>query len=170
MRLEFTITLQDYKAALRLHRKQKLIRRVFPWIWPSLFTICLATFAWAAANNSQIVATQAIALGGGSLTATIALPILRFINTRRCYMRMFPPTRTGRMTFIEINDQGIVEENPGTEEIRLPWSGVLDFVQNEKVTMVYINSVRFFLFPTTALTPEQRSALSGLVACHVGKR
>jgi len=127
-------------------------------------------FIWASVNKNLAVASQAIALAGGSLTATIALPILRFINTRRGYKRMFPPTRTSRMTIIEIDDQGIVEENPGTEEIRLSWAGVLDFVQDERVTMIYINSCRFFLFPTAVLSSEQRSDLSKLVARNVVKR
>jgi len=170
MRFEFTVTLKDYKAALKLHRRRKFSRRVFPWIWPSLFLICVSAFIWASLNKNLTVATQAIALGAGALTATLALPISRFISTHRCYERMFPPTRTSRKSTIEIDDQKIIEENPGAEEIRLPWSGVLDFVQNEKVTMIYINSDRFFLFPTAALSPEQHAVLNDLVTRHGVKR
>jgi hypothetical protein len=101
---------------------------------------------------------------------TIAFPLLRLVLTRRGYKQMFPPTRSGRTSTIEINDQKIIEENPGTEEVRLPWAGVMGFTQNDRITLIYINDRRFFLFPTTALSPAQRTELNDLVARHVVKR
>jgi hypothetical protein len=170
MKLNFTVSLKDYKSALKLHRRRTLGKRLFPWIFPALLFLSLVAFVIASLKNNILIASQAIALAAGSLTATIALPILRFFNTRRCYKLMFPPTRTSARSMIEIDDQRIVEENPGTEEVRLPWSGVLDFVQDERVTLIYINASRFFLFPTSVLTPGQRTELSALVDRHVVKR
>lgn len=170
MRFQFTVSLKDYKAALKLHRRQTLGRRLFPWVFPCLFFLCLIAFVAASLYHNIAVASQAIALAAGSLAGIVALPVLRFLNTRRCYGRMFPPTRTSAVSAIEIDDQRIVEENPETEEVRLPWSGVLHFVQDERVTLIYINPSRFFLFPTSALTPGERAELSSLVAHHVVKR
>jgi hypothetical protein len=170
MRFQFTVSLNDYKSALKLHRKQTLRRRLFPWIFPSLLLISLVVFVAASVKNNLAVASQAIAVAAGSFAGIIALPTLRFLNTRKCYRLMFPPTRTSAMTTIEIDDERIVEENPGTEEVRLPWSGVLDFVQDEKATLIYINPSRFFLIPTSALTPNERGELSTLVSRHMVKR
>jgi hypothetical protein len=170
MKFEFTITLEDYKAALRLHRSCKFSRRIFPWIFPSLFFIGLILFVAGSLSKNTQVLTQAIVLLVWSLFATIAFPLLRFAMTRRGYKQMFPPTRLGRTSTIEIDDQRIVEENPGTEEVRLPWTGVMGFTQDDRVTLIYITARRFFLFPTSALSPTQRTELNDLVARHVVKR
>jgi hypothetical protein len=170
MKFEFTVTLEDYKAALRLHRGRKLSRRIFLWIGPSLFLISLLLFVAGSLSKNTAVLTQAIALTAWSLFATVGFPIFRFVMTRRGYKRMFPPTRSGRTSTIEINDQKIIEENPGTEEVRLSWTGVMGFVQNDRVTLIYINPCRFFLFPTSALSPAQGAELNDLVARHVVKR
>jgi hypothetical protein len=170
MKFEFTVTIEDYKAALRLHRGRKLSRRIFLWIGPSLFLISLILFVAGSLSKNTPVLTQAIVLAAWSLCVTIAFPILRFATTRRGYQQMFPPTRSSRTSTIEINDQKIIEENPGTEEIRLPWTGVMDFIQNERVTMIYMGTNRFFLFPTSALSPAQRAELNDFVARHVVKR
>ncbi len=170
MRFEFTITLDDYKAALKLHRRRKISRRIFPWIGPLLFLISLVLFVAGSLNMNQEVLMQAIVLAAWSLLVTIAFPLLRLAMTRRGYKQMFPPTRSGRTSTIEIDDQRIVEENPGTEEVRLPWTGVMGFVQDERVTLIYINACRFFLFPTSGLSSTQRVELNDLVARHVVKR
>ncbi|MGA2906086.1 MAG: YcxB family protein [Terracidiphilus sp.] len=170
MRIEYTVTLEDYEAALRLHRRPKLSRRIFPWIGPLLFLLSLALFVAGALIRDQELLLQAIVLAVWSLLMTIAFPLLRLVLTRRGYKQMFPPTRSGRTSTIEINDQKIIEENPGTEEVRLPWAGVMGFTQNDRITLIYINDRRFFLFPTTALSPAQRTELNDLVARHVVKR
>ena len=170
MKFEFTVTLEDYKAALRLHRSRKFSRRIFLWIGPSLFLISVILFVIGSLSKNTQVLTQAIVLAAWSLCATVGFPILRFALTRRGYRQMFPPTRSGRTSTIEIDDQRIIEENPGTEEVRLPWTGVMGFTQNERVTLIYINSCRFFLFPTSALSPAQRAELNDFVARYVVKR
>ncbi len=169
MKIEFQLTLADYKAALKLHRRQKLTRRLLPWIWPTLLLVCAVSFVVSSAFQNLELVAQSFALGAGALVGTIGLPIARWINTHRCYNRMFPPTRTSRTTIIEIEENRIVEINPGAEEIRVGWSGILEFLQDEKITMMYIGVARFFLFPTPSLSAEQSAELNGLVARHVTK-
>jgi hypothetical protein len=170
MKFEFTISLRDYKHALKLHRKRTLSRRLFPLVCPALLALSIIAFVGASLARNLVVASQAVALAAGSLTGIIALPILRFFSTRRCYKLMFPSTRTSPTSTIDIDDQRIVEENPGTEEVKLAWSGALDFVQDERVTLIYINPSRFFLFPTSAMSSDQRAELDSLVARHVVKK
>ena len=169
MKVEFTITLKDYKNALRLHRRQKLSRRIFAWIWPSLVLVSVVAFTAGAAMDNVALVTHSVAVGAGACAASVAVPILRFLNIRRGYKQMYPPTRTSPLSSIEIDEKEIVEINPGTAEVRLLWNGVLDFVQGEEVTMIYISTHRFFLFPTTAMTVAQRTELNELVARHVVK-
>jgi len=82
---------------------------------------------------------------------------------------MFPPSRTSPTTTIEIDEVRIIEDNPGAEEIRVGWAGVLDFIQDERITLIYIGVGRFFLFPTPILSAEQRAELDDLVKRHVAR-
>jgi hypothetical protein len=169
MKVEFTITFKDYKNAVKLHRKQKFVRRMIPWILPSLLAVCIVVFMAASVTKNTAVASQAVAIAAGSITGMIARPFFRFLNMRRCYKQMYPPTRTSSMSTIEIDDQRIVEVNPGSAEVRLTWDGVLDFVRDDTVTMIYFSSHRFFLLPTSAMSESQRAELDDLVARHLPK-
>ena len=55
-------------------------------------------------------------------------------------------------------------------ELKILWSGVYDFAQDEKITMFYTNKDCFLLFPTALMSVEQRTELNDLVARHVVKR
>ena len=43
----------------------------------------------------------------------------------------------------------------------------MGFAQDEKMTLLYVFKDRFLMFPTAALSPDQRSELGDLVARHV---
>ena len=169
MKPEFTLSLADYKAALELHLRQKPIRRFLPWIWPTLLLTCVIGFICSGVTKSLELAAQSMSLGAGALVATIGFPIVRRINTRRCYSRMFPPSRTSPTTTIEIDENRIVEDNPGAEEIRVGWADVLDFIQNGRITLIYIGLSRLFHCPTPILSLEQRAGLSDLVKRDVAR-
>ena len=74
MKFEFTVTLEDYKAALKLHRRPKLSRRIFPWIGPLLFLISLALFAAGSLTSNQGLLVQAIVLAAWSLLRDYFIP------------------------------------------------------------------------------------------------
>ena len=170
MRLEYTLTLKDYKAAFRLHRRKKLSRRLIFWLGPSLLSLAIVGFVVCSIENNTALAAQALALAAGSLVFTIGMPISRSLNIRRSFKRLFPASQRDRRSRIEINDQGICRELYGVAELRVLWSGICDFAQDEKVTTLYTNKDCFLLFPTALMSPEQRSELDDLVARHVEKR
>ncbi|HUA98340.1 MAG TPA: YcxB family protein [Terracidiphilus sp.] len=170
MKLEYTLTLRDYKAALKLHRKQKLIRRLSPYIGPLLLLLSIIGFIFASlAHRPEIVADSA-ALGAGSLTVTALLPISNFFNIRRCFKGLFPPSRTDRTSNLDIDNERIVSSIPGVSEGKILWPGVYKFAQDDKVTMIYLAERRFLFFPTPAMSPAQRTELNDLIARHVTKR
>jgi hypothetical protein len=55
---------------------------------------------------------------------------------------------------------------PGVSEGKIFWQGLLQFAQNNKVTMLYTGEMRFIFFPTSVLTPEQREELKVMVTRH----
>jgi hypothetical protein len=166
MKLTYTLTLNDYKAAQVLHRRQKFIRRLAVWIWPALALFGLAAMVpFTATNHSELFA-DSIAFTAGALFITIAMPVVRWYAVRKCFKQLFPPTRTDRSSAIDIDEERILSAVPGVSEGKIFWQGLLQFAQNNKVTMLYTGEMRFIFFPTSVLTPEQREELKVMVTRH----
>jgi hypothetical protein len=170
MRLEYTLTLKDYKAAFRLHRQRKISRRLTVWLGPILMVIGVVGFVVCSVANNTPLAAQAAALTAGSLVFTIGMPISRSWNIRKSFNRLFPSGEKDRISRIAIDDQGICRELSGVAELKLSWNGIYDFAQDEKITLLYTNKDCFLLWPTALMSAEQRAELGGLVARHVVKR
>ena len=163
MKLEYTLTLSDYKAAQVLHRRQKFTRRLAVWIWPALTLLGLAgMIAFTLTNHSELF-VDSIALTAGALFITIWMPVARWYAIRKCFKQLFPPTRTDRSSAIDIDDERILSAVPGVSEGKIFWQGLLQFAQDNKVTMLYTSELIFIFFPTSVLTPEQREELKGMV-------
>jgi hypothetical protein len=170
MRLEYTLTLKDYKAAFRLHRRRKISRRLISWLGPILLVIGIVGFVTCSVANNTPLAAQAAALTAGSLVFTIGLPVSRSWNIRRSFNRLFPSGQKDRISRIAIDDQGVCRELSGVAELKLLWSGVYDFAQDARITLLYTNKDCFLLWPTELVSAEQRVELDQLVARHVVKR
>jgi hypothetical protein len=170
MKLEYTLTLADYKGAFRLHRLKKLSRRLMFWLGPILLLTAVIGFVLCSIENNTALATQAVALATGSLVLTIGMPISRSWNIRRRFNRLFPSGQRDRISRIEVDDHGIRRELSGVAELRILWNGIYDFAQNEKITMFYTNKDCFLLFPTNLMTTQQRTEVDELVARHMAKR
>ncbi|MBS1802481.1 MAG: YcxB family protein [Acidobacteria bacterium] len=170
MKLEYKLTLKDYKAAFRLHRRRKISRRLIAWLGPVLLVIGVIGFVLCSIANNTPLAAQAAALIAGSLVFTIGLPISRSWNIRRSFTRLFPSGENDRISRIAIDDQGICRELSGVAELKLSWNGIYDFAQNEKITLLYTNKDCFLLWPTGLMSTGQRAELDELVGRHVVKR
>lgn len=170
MKLEYTLTLRDFKEALKLHRHQRFARSVVPWIGPILLLVSLTCFIVFSVKKDLEFSAQALAVLAGALVVTIGTPIARFISLRKSYNRLFPANREDRRSFLEIDDEGILRKLSGVSELKVHWSGVFDFVQNEKITMLYTNRDCFLLFPTQVMSSTQRAELNELIGRHLVKR
>lgn len=170
MRLQYTLTLKDYKAAFRLHRRRKISRRLSSWIGPILLVVGIVGFVICSVTNNRPLAAQAAALTAGSLVFTLGIPISRSWNIRRSFNRLFPSGEKDRISRIVIEDQGICRELSGVAELKLLWSGIYDFAQDERITLLYTNKDCFLLWPTALMSAEQRAELNELVTLHLVKR
>ena len=170
MKVEYTLTLADFKAARRLHRGQKLSRRVGPYICPILTVVCLVgAIVFSETRRSELFA-QCFGLGAGALVCSIGLPIQRFFNIRRSFKRLFPPGQTDRTSSMDIDDDRILRQLYGVSELKVLWTGVFAFAQDKKITMFYTNKDCFLLFPTQIMSSAQRTELKNLVARNMVKK
>jgi uncharacterized membrane protein YeaQ/YmgE (transglycosylase-associated protein family) len=167
MKIEFTLTFDNFKAAYVLYLKRQLsIRLMFPISVVALVGGILGAvlindngpFGWL----SPIFAG---AIGGG-FVGTILLPLFRIYAVRKAFSYFLPKPVEGRVLLFEIDSEKICSEIPGIGSGEIQWSVIHDFAQDEKVTLLYITKKRFYFFPTAAMTPEQRAELNDIVTRH----
>jgi hypothetical protein len=173
MRFEYTLTFTDFKSAQSLHYRQTLGRRLKFAVWnigvPILAVIGLAAFIFL--DLSRITHYAAILFGieCALLWIAIANPIVRYYKMRKCFRQLFPPLRTEKIATLEINDDHLLSGIPGVSEGKFFWNGIVDFAQDDKVTLIYVAKSRFVFFPTAAMSPDQRVELNDLVSRYMAK-
>ena len=94
MRLEYTLTLKDYKAAFKLHRRRKMSRRLIAWLGPILLVIGVAGFVACSVANNTALAAQAAALAAGSLYSRLDCRFLGSGTFAEASIDFFRPERS----------------------------------------------------------------------------
>jgi hypothetical protein len=169
MKLTYTLTLADFKAARILHRRQKLTRQILHFIWPILLVLFLTGAIISSGDPHSQLFVQCFALGIGSLVMSIGMPISRFFSVRRSFNRLFPAGRKDRTSTIDINDERIVRDLSGTSEFKVLWSAIYDYAEDARVSLIYTNKDCFLIIPARSISPAQRTELNDLIARHVAK-
>lgn len=171
MKLIYTLTLEDYAAAHALHARQTIGRRITEFtfyfgmqVLAAVLVMC--TFAAGAMKNKGLV-SNLVPIDVGVLWLAISFPVFRAINLRRCFKQLFPPHRTDRTSHLDISDECIFTGVPGVSEGKIFWSGVFNFAQDDRITMIYLAPERFLFFPTSVLPPDQRAELDELIKNHL---
>ncbi len=170
MRLEYSLTLADFKAARVLHRRQRFSRRLIPWIGPILLAVSIIGFLLGSLISNLQLASQSLGLAAGAVVFTVGMPISTAFSIRRSYNRLFHAGQKERRSEIELNNEFITRRLTGMSELKVLWTGVYDFVQNDRVTLIYTNKDCFLIIPSHAMSADQRSELDDLVARHIMKR
>jgi hypothetical protein len=173
VKLTYTLTLDDYKAAQRLHLRRTLGGRLTFIFWYLVVPIlaALGAFAFIFFDVGKLTHSAAILFGieAALVWLSVFLPIMRFYAIRKGFKQIFPPSRTDRSSSIDIDEERVLSTIPGVSEGKVFWKGIIDFAQDEKTTLLYIRKKAFFFFPTPALSPDQRAELNALIARHVAK-
>jgi len=170
MKLSYTLTLADFKAAHILYRRQRLSRQIMHFVWPVLLVACLIGAVISSGDPHSELFSQCFALGAGSLVLSIGMPISRFFSVRRSFNRLFPQGQKDRTSTIDINDERIVRELSGASELKVFWSAIYDYTEDAHVSLLYTNKDCFLIIPARSMSPEQHTELNDLVARHVVKR
>jgi hypothetical protein len=170
MRLEYTLALADFKAARALHRRQKLSRRLIPWTGPILLVISITGLIAGSLMPNLTLASQSF---GGILCAivlTVGMPIQNALGIRRSFNRLFHAGHKDRRSVIEIDDEYIARQLSGMSELKVLWTGVYDFIQDDRVALIYTNKDCFLIIPSQAMSSDQRTELDSFVARHAKRR
>lgn len=170
MKLAYTLTLADYKAAQRLHIRRKITRRVLFYLYPIMTAIASIGALFGLICGNVVLSEIFLPLVAGGLACSICVEIGRFYGIRKCFKQLFHPARTDRNSSLDIDDERIVSAVPGVSEGKFFWSAILEFAQDEKITLLYVAEKRFLFFPTSALSPDQRVELDALIARNMVRK
>ncbi len=176
MKLDYTLTLADYKAAQRLHIRQKLSRRINLSSWfigvPILAVLGMVFFIkvgrFMHIDIGGFIHLDAIFFGleCGLIYFAIYLPIGRSRRMRKNFNQTFSHSPNNRIISIDIDDNCIFSSLPGVCEGKIFWNAIEAFAQDDKITLLYTAENRFLYFPTSVLSPEQRTELNEIVIRH----
>jgi hypothetical protein len=173
VKLTFVPTLADFRASLRLHCRQKMSRYIYSllslWLLPFLILLFLLSSIYTMATDRENYTGGAGWIVLAFLFA-LAIPLRRTYAVRRQYKLMFPPSQTSWEVLIDIDEDRVISSLPGSSEGKFFWNSILDFAQNEKVTLLYVRKNVFLFFPTQAMSPAQRTELNDLVARNMVRR
>jgi hypothetical protein len=174
MKHTFVLTLDDYEAALRLHRRQKLSRQCNFYFWyvavPILTLVAaIASFAAIVSGRHDLLENLVVP-DAALLWLTISLPVVRAYKIHKSFERIFLSAQQDEKLSIDIDNERILSEIPGVGEGKYLWTTIIGFAQDERMTLLYVYKDRFLLFPTAVFSPEQRTELSDIVARNMVRK
>ncbi|HEV2132657.1 MAG TPA: YcxB family protein [Terracidiphilus sp.] len=173
MKVTYKLTLEDYKAALNLHRTQSVGRRirriVLREVLPIAALAALVTLIFAPIKSDELhfdLVVLAVAL----CFLSIALPIAAVVDARICFRRMFPANASDPMMTLDVSDEFVISSIPGISEGKFQWNAFTNILLSDKVALFYIDKRRFLLLPISRLDPEQDIEFRNIVARNGAKR
>ncbi|MGO8758166.1 MAG: hypothetical protein ACLQG3_08590 [Terracidiphilus sp.] len=174
MRLTYTLTLEDFKAARSLEMR-RTFGRWMVWAFTSRVVPVLAIACAACAVVFYLLDrreffVECLAAGAVLLALSIAIPAARANSAHKSYREMFPSPDSDRSATIEIGDERIVFTTPGAGEQKVLWTEVEQVVEDAKISLICVTANRSIPFPGYALTREEREELGATIERHLGKR
>ncbi|HUX45922.1 MAG TPA: YcxB family protein [Terracidiphilus sp.] len=162
--LQFTLSFNDYRNAMRLHARRTWWRRIGQFITFVVYPIAgliFIVFAFsiardpASGGNTIVVATPGIFLAG--------LPLYYRYRLKSCYRR----TRIddGSVT-LDLSDEGIHSESSNTKT-DIAWNAVRSFTENKHLFMLYLAPAKFIAIPKHICSAQQIDELRGLFQRHI---
>ena len=177
MRLNYTLTLGDFKAYHRLYgsrtRRNKTSYSFYFAVMPvvaALGFVPIVVFILLGWTDwlKLCAPGEAVFLGVALFSG-----VKRFYNIRKNFNRFtkyYLPLLEGQAPFLEIDDKGILFAFPGYCEGKYLWNSITDFAENERLTLLYLFGKKCLVIPTCALSPEKRLELGATVRRNVVRR
>jgi hypothetical protein len=112
---------------------------------------------------------------GEVLITCVALyfAVKRSNNIRSSFSRfakLYLPSGSGQVPFVDIDDSGISFSVPGLFEGRYRWDAVFAVAEDERIALLHMKGKRSMLIPIHELSPGQRLELSEIVKRNVTRK
>jgi hypothetical protein len=163
MLYEYVLKYQDFKDSQKLYLRHRRGAAVFYYLWVWILPIAglLATipFIYGLLGFRSDWMAPFAGFAAGGLWFALFIPLMQFYGKRRCWKQLIPantpgkPMKIGIPVTLDFNDEQLISTIPGRSEGRFFWSAILDFAEDEKVALLFIQKKKFLFVPKTAL-PE----------------
>ena len=173
MNLTYVPTIKDYRAGLRLHFRLRLTRRIAHllglWMLPSFFLLFSAPMIYKMLTQPEEYSGVLGWLVIG-FAFSLIVPLRQYYCVNKQFKALFQNSLASREVSVEISNDRILSAIPGMSEGTFYWKAILDFAQDENVTLLYVAENRFLFIPTQAMSPAQRTELDDLVARNLVRK
>ena len=172
MNFSYRPTLADYRAALRLHYRHKLSRRILHiaglWLLPFVMLAFLVPSIYQLAADRE---NYSGGIGWGLLGLGFAsfIPLSRYVAVRKQFKAIFPAQSSGEV-LLDIDEERIISTIPGSSEGKFFWTAILNFAQDEKVILLYIRKNMFLFIPTAALSSPEAAELTDRISSKLVRK
>lgn len=155
--LEFTLTLDDYLDAARLHSEKSSDQVITPIWGVAIILIALLTLIWSGPDMPFM-----ILMGLGLFFG--AYPFYRRFRLKRLYTQ----TRIGAGDqVIDLDETNIRMRARGVKD-EIEWNAVRTFVEGKNAFLLYLAPAKFISIPKRVCTVEQKAELRKLFAERLG--
>lgn len=165
MLCEYRLTLDDYKAALRLHiRCNHRVRLWFLFccrLMPVVSIAALALLLWDASfRHFEFPAWFGGMLAGVAFVG-LYVPAVRPFMIRRGYRRVMENNgNVERAVQLELRAGELISRIPGRSEGRFQPVAVHDMVRDERICLIYVGKKTFLFIPRESMPDDLWGALA----------
>ena len=154
MRYDYTLTYRDYLEAQRLYRRHRTGVGVgyyfVVWLLPIVGLFCGIPLVVGLFGYQPAWLEGLSEFSGPGLWLAVFFPLWWMYKLRNGWKRLLPDssprsTRTTIPVGLEMTPDQLISSLPGRSEARFLWPALVDFVEDEKVALVFIKK-KFFLF------------------------
>jgi len=174
MRLDYKITLADWKAAIRLHSRQKVGRRIhffiYDFVIPGLAILAFGFIAFESWRGEEDLVDSLFMPVAVLIGLAILLPFVRNYQIRKLFKGAFPPSEMGPGYSLDIDEDRIVSTRPGIGVATYYWSGICGYAQDRKIKLLYLSDVLFLGIPLNKLLPDQQTELDAIIERRVVRK
>lgn len=179
MRYEYMLTYASYKYAQVLYRRHRRLAALSYYVW--IWVVPVAGFIVGVPLIASIFGVRTDLLrkweyvSGLGLWLAISIPAMRVYSVRRGWKRILPDgagrsIRTELAVALEFNEEQVISVIPGRSEGRFFWKAIVDFLEDERVALLFVGKKVFLFLPKEALPEVAWSEIRSLVASHVSQR
>jgi hypothetical protein len=177
MKLNYTLTLEDFKAYHRLFGSRNPRNR-------SSYSFYFTVLPIVAVSGLVLIIvfrffglTELVTLfTPGEVTfivVSVYFQLKRFYRIRSGYKKFaqaLSSFETDIPPFVDIDDERIFCAMPGFFEGKYFWNSITASAENEKITLLYMPGDRCIVIPTSVLSPAQRLELHALIQRNVVRK
>ena len=165
MLCEYRLTLDDYKAAQRLHIQCNQRVRFWFFFWhrfmPVVSSAALVLLLWDVFYRHFALPAWVGGVLAGLSFAGFYVPAIRPFLVRRAFRTLMEDASGGHgLLQLELRESELISRIPGRSEGRFQSVAIYEMVRDERICLIYIRKKLFLFVPRESMPEELWAALA----------